>query len=131
MNLSNLHWTLAGIDARKEELFYFDSLGHDDENLVLENLFRWFLDELLTKTDMRSERLSRIESWKFIINPPYAPRQSDSESCGIFVLYSADFLELDLKNSFFQKDVPVLRQRTSLFLSRNRLENHPEYIHSP
>lgn len=66
-----------------------------------------------------------IDNWKDVINPPYIPKQGDQGSCGVFLLFNADYLELGQKPPFSQNDIGTLRKRTALFLERNRLADHP------
>ncbi len=57
--------------------------------------------------------------------------QKDGSSCGVFVLYNADYLELGRKMDFLQSDMAVLRKRTAMFLRRGRLPDHPVVKSTP
>jgi len=123
VNLDNIHWVLAAIDVRAKEFLYLDSMGGSNSN-VLEILRRWYADELKDKCGEEMD----IEEWEDVYNPGYLPTQKDQGSCGAFVLYTADYLELGKEPDFTQSDMNVLRKRTALFLKRNRLADHPTAI---
>lgn len=126
VNLDNAHWILAAIDLRAREYIYIDSLGNDDICGVLEVLIKWLADEVRDNHGEDALQSMNTASWTKVINPKYAPKQQDNASCGIFVIYTADYLELRRKIDFMQKHISILRKRTAFFLSRNRLADHPQ-----
>ena len=68
----------------------------------------------------RTEKFD-ISSLNCILNPAFAPRQIDNASCGIFMMYTADYLELGKKPDFSRDHASILRKRTALFLNRGQL----------
>jgi len=121
VNLNNKHWVLATIDFRTRNLSYLDSKKGRDNQEVLETLRRWLIDEIKFNYNDAEVRKFDIAPWNIVINPTYAPRQTDNASCGIFMMYTADYLELGKKVDFSQDEIPILRRRTALFLSSGRL----------
>jgi len=121
VNLDNKHWVLAAIDMRMRNLSYIDSKKGSDNTKVLDILRRWLIDEMkLDNSDDEVQKLD-IASWDSIINPTYAPIQMDNASCGIFMMYTADYLELGKRVDFSQDEIPILRKRVALFLNRGSL----------
>jgi hypothetical protein len=121
VNLDNYHWVLAAVDIRDKELIYFDSLYGGDDLGVLEALGRWLFDEIHEKHGLKQAESMQIPSWTRTVNPSYLPRQRDDGSCGLFTLYTADYLELGRIPDYSQDDMTVLRQRAILFLTRGSL----------
>ena len=125
VNISNKHWVLAAVDIKSRKMLYFDSKNGEDSMNVLQTLKLWLIDETKDKYSIEEADFMGIESWPCIFNPPYMALQTDTGSCGIFAMYTADYLELGKKIDFSQSQIPVLRQRMALFLYRNRIANHP------
>lgn len=123
INVNNLHWVLTAIDLRGRKLLYFDSIGGDDVLDTMGILRRWLADEVLDKCGEERLQEMNIDSWDVEVDPSYMPRQNDYGSCGVFILYTAEFLERGVCPSFEQGDMAVLRQRTALFLSEGTLPN--------
>jgi hypothetical protein len=84
-------------------------------------LGRWLFDEIHEKHGLKQAEHMQIPSWKRTVNPSYLPRQRDDGSCGLFTLYTADYLELGRIPDYSQDDMTVLRQRAILFLTRGSL----------
>jgi Ulp1 protease family, C-terminal catalytic domain len=121
VNLRNYHWVLAAVDIRNRELLYFDSMYGSDSTNVLGTLGRWLFEEIRDKHGEKQAEEMDITSWKRTVNPSYLPRQHDDGSCGLFTLYTADYLELGRIPDYSQDDMAVLRQRTILFLTQGSL----------
>ena len=126
INLHNRHWVLAAIDLRRCQFMYLDSLVAPDKHDVLLILKRWLIDEIKAKNGAEAVREMGISEWDFVENPENMPHQTDGGSCGVFVLYNADYLELGQDIGFKQQHVRVLRKRTAIFLKKNRLADHPD-----
>jgi len=126
VNLKNSHWVLALIDLRSYKFLYLDSMHGADNYQVLSVLQAWFGDELKSNNSLAALARQNVSEWPRIVNPHFVPRQTDSGSCGIFMLYLADYLELGRKLDFSQEHMPILRKRMLFFLARNRLADHPE-----
>lgn len=121
VNIENVHWVLAAIDARQRMFLYMDSMHNPDSTEVLNTLRTWYSDELaVTKGAEGLERID-IKSWGSLENPEWVPQQRDSGSCGVFSMYMADYLELGKVPEFKDYHVTVMRQRAILFLVAGRL----------
>lgn len=121
INLDNFHWVLAFIDMRSQQFVYCDSmLGHDSHD-VLMNLKRWLKDEVLKTRGAHALAILGIDDWPCIENPNYLPEQKDAGSCGVFSMYTAEYLEAGKRPDFEQKHIRILRQRMAIFLKKNSL----------
>ena len=123
VNIDNIHWVLAAVDVQHKRFVYLDSMRGSSRD-VLQRVRQWFVDEVTDKYGDDEVRRLGIATWDTIDNPPYVPLQKDGESCGIFAVILADYLEHGQVPDFSQADIPVLRQRTALALMRGAL---PEY----
>ena len=121
INLGNTHWVLAGIDIRYQRLVYLDSLHGGDTDGVLERLREWLTHEVTDKYGMEKAKSMNICAWRSVHNPPYTPRQRDGESCGVFMVMLADYLELGKRPDFTQADIRTLRERAAISLYRGVL----------
>lgn len=134
VHVDDTHWVLVAVDLRTKELIYFDSLGKKGcktrlAGEVLENLAKWLVDEVEDKHGEEAAKQLGVEQWNTVYNPSYAPKQLDCGSCGVFVLYTADYLAMGKPPSFKQKHVDSLRKRTCLFLVRKRLADCPKGVY--
>ena len=123
VNIDNIHWVLAAVDVQHKRFVYLDSMRGSSRG-VLQRVRQWFVDEVTDKYGDDEVRRLGIATWDTIDNPPYVPLQKDEQSCGIFAVILADYLEYGQVPDFTQADIPVLRQRTALALMRGAL---PEY----
>jgi len=100
-----MHWCLAVIDLRKLGVFYFDSMGGNNEN-CLQELLQYLKDEHREKkgTNLNMKRYST----KIVKN---IPQQLNGSDCGVFSCKFAEFLSRDASISFSQKDMPHFRRR--------------------
>lgn len=121
INVGNIHWVLSAIDIAGRKFLYFDSTGGDDVLNSIDTLRHWLKDEFLNKCGEEAMKKMDIDSWGVEVNPSYMPHQNDYGSCGIFILYTAEYLERGIRPTFHQSDIRVLRQRTALFLNRRAL----------
>lgn len=138
VNLGNHHWVLSGIDVQNKEWFYWDSLKGSDRSGVCKTLKRWLNDEVTDKHGKKVAETLNISEWKENFQsyrvrrcgvipeclesrdaPPrfgIVPNQGDGGSCGVFIAKYADCLSLGIKIYFFQKDIPLIRQRMAIDL---------------
>ena len=121
VNIHSNHWVLAAVDVKFQRLVYMDPLHGGDKTGVLKRLRSWFFSEVRDKYDDKVATSLEIDKWQTVVNPPYMPHQRDGNSCGIFTLLMADYIELGLLPDFTQADIPVLRQRTALALHKGEL----------
>ena len=124
INQNNKHWVLASIDLRTQTFSFMDPMKKERGIDYLRTLKQWLIQEIAAKSGEECAKKMNIDSWKLISNPAVIPKQRDGSSCGLFVLYMCDYMELGKQIAFTQSDVQVLRKRTVLYLCRNRLEEH-------
>lgn len=123
-NEDNSHWALAVIDVRgRRFLIYIDSLGTPESHGIIPALRQWLKDELRETEGAAVVDKFDVDSWKSV-NNPFRLRQTDGSSCGIFMLYTAYFLELGKAPAFSQEDIRIIRKRTALFLKRGALPDN-------
>lgn len=102
-----IHWCLAVINKKEEKLQYLDSLkGVDTE--VLENLARYFVDEVKDKSGKDID----VSSWKreYV---KHLPEQQNGWDCGMFMIKYSDFYSRGLGLRFSQEHMPYFRRRTA------------------
>ncbi|KAI3864068.1 hypothetical protein MKW98_031660 [Papaver atlanticum] len=102
-----IHWCLAVINKKEEKLQYLDSLKGVD-NDVLENLARYFVDEVKDKSGKDID----VSSWKreYVKN---LPEQQNGWDCGMFMIKYSDFYSRGLGLCFSQEHMPYFRRRTA------------------
>ena len=125
VNIRSVHWVLGAIDIRGRKIMYIDTMRSDDSVDVKKTLQRWIFDEIKYKYGSAIAEELSIGTWDIASSAKHTPLQSDSSSCGVLMLYIADYLELGRTIDFTQEHVPILRRRTAFFLHRNRLADHP------
>lgn len=111
------HWVLAVVDMANKAFVYLDSMyGKDGVRGIVKTLRRWLRDDVTDKYGEDVMRRLGIESWKVVENPEHLPRQTDTDSCGMFCLGLAERWELGRHPNFTQDDIPLLRKRAALAL---------------
>ena len=100
-----MHWCLAVIDFRKFGIYYYDSMGGNNQNCV-EALLQYIQDEFREKKRRRLD-VKRL-STKMVKN---IPQQFNGSDCGMFACKFAEYLSRDASISFSQKDMPHFRRR--------------------
>lgn len=121
VNLMNFHWVLAAIDLKNRSFLYMDSMNRGDSSGVLTTVKKWLYDEIADKHGSGVAEEMNIGCWSSSDRPPHVPRQGDNGSCGVFVMYLADYMELGKRPDFTQEDNSILRKRAVLFLTEGRL----------
>lgn len=113
--VGSCHWVLATINLRDRYFLYYDPYLVSDDGGIISTLRRWLKDEAQDKLGGASAGLWDVENWPSA-SSAHLPLQTDSSSCGVFVLVAADCLALGLPATFTQRDVPVLRRRIAMAL---------------
>lgn len=123
INLRGVHWILTAIDIRNRHFLHFDStLGIDrNSDHAQDALKLWFDDEVSQTAGKEYADQLKIPEWRTVVNPAYLPSQIDSDSCGLFTLYMAEYLSRGDVPDFTNDDVKVLRLRTILYFKRGKL----------
>lgn len=100
-----MHWCLAVVDFRKLGVYYYDSMGGNNQN-CLEAILQYLKHEHREKkgTNLNVRRYST----KIVKN---IPQQLNGSDCGVFSCKFAEFLSRDASISFSQKDMPHFRRR--------------------
>lgn len=88
-NVKGNHWVLAVLDTRRNLAAYFDSNPGDDTQeagkVALGALADWY------------NTVAPARAWQMVVNPAGAtPVQSDSSSCGLYVLNTASCIAGDV-----------------------------------
>jgi len=104
------HWTLVVINMKQKRFEYYDSL-RGPPDMVLTNLRRWLEDESLDKKKVPFDTSGWTEVvWK----RGQTPQQCNGWDCGLFMIYTADWLARRARLSFTQEDMENLRRLTVL-----------------
>lgn len=109
------HYLLIILDTVTKEVIYFDWYGKENEH-ALRYVLRWYSDEVLDKTGDTIE----TAGWKKVSKSSYCPTQEDGTSCGLFLIYMAEYIELMKIPDFGQSEMDVLRVRTALYLGLHK-----------
>ncbi|PWZ18654.1 ATP-dependent DNA helicase PIF1 [Zea mays] len=121
INIRETHWYLAVIHARNMEIQVLDSLGSSQDRKDLTDSVR-----LQRQIDMISQRMElkdhrwpdlQVASWPLReIDMGYA-KQTDSSSCGLFLLNYIEYWTGDeLSDSFTQDDMSHFRKKMAAIL---------------
>lgn len=112
----NMHWCLGVINKSDEKFQYFDSLKDMDFE-VLQNLARYYVDEVKDKNAKDID----VSSWKMeCVND--LPAQKNLWDCGMFMIKYTDFYSRGLGLYFDQDDMPYFRKRTTKEILRLKAE---------
>ncbi|ONM53446.1 hypothetical protein ZEAMMB73_Zm00001d019636 [Zea mays] len=122
INIRETHWYLAVIHARNMEIQVLDSLGTSQDRKDLTD----FIKGLQRQIDMISQRKElkdhrwpdlQVASWPLReIDMGYA-KQTDSSSCGLFLLNYIEYWTGDeLSDSFTQDDMSHFRKKMAAIL---------------
>eukprot|EP00871_Galdieria_phlegrea_P000190 jgi/Galph1/1171/GphlegSOOS_G5916.1 len=118
---SRVHWFLMGLDLRTKRVLYIDPLSH---TVPIEdfgkNLLFWLRDEVQDKHGKSQSSSVNISEWK-CINCLDIPIQIDANSCGIYLLLFAHYLEQGKIVDFVQEDIFFARKRMLLSLISSQL----------
>ncbi len=120
------HWVLAIIDVIGRHLIYYDPYHAVDDQNVMQCALRWVTGEVRTATRGDIFKGLTPSQWPIFYNPSYLPVQTDTDSCGVFVLFVAEHLKRGVYPSFKQTDIPVLRLRTLWSLKKQILHDYGE-----
>eukprot|EP00871_Galdieria_phlegrea_P002145 jgi/Galph1/2931/GphlegSOOS_G1600.1 len=125
---SRVHWFLMGLDLRTKRVLYIDPLSHtvpiED---IGKNLLFWLRDEVQDKHGKSQSSSVNISEWK-CINCLDIPIQIDANSCGIYLLLFAHYLEQGKIVDFVQEDIFFARKRISWFLAIGRVVSMTEVV---
>lgn len=99
------HWCLATIDFKKKGIFYYDSMGGDN-NRCLKALIGYLEAEHMDK------KKSPYDTSDFICeNVKEIPQQNNQSDCGMFTCKNAEYLSREALITFTQEDMPYFRRR--------------------
>ena len=126
VNLNNRHWVLVAVELSRKRFSYFDPLYEGDKHGVLLKVKRGLIDQIKTKSGSEELAKMNVREWHTRENPIGTLRQKDDSSCGVFILYMADYFALGKSMNFKEDNIEVLRQRTERYIGRGKLEDHPD-----
>ncbi|CAI5497269.1 unnamed protein product [Closterium sp. Naga37s-1] len=113
-----VHWVLAVIAPRDKRLIFLDSL-HGQDRTCLENLARYYADEVKDKTG----KVVDTSGWERCF-PRKIPQQMNTWDCGVFMLMFAECEARAMCShyNFSQKDMEYFRKRIVLDLMRKHVD---------
>ncbi|ONM38939.1 hypothetical protein ZEAMMB73_Zm00001d043753 [Zea mays] len=122
INIREMHWYLAVINARNMEIQVLDSLGtssgRNDLIATIKGLQRQ-IDMVSQRKELKDHRWPdlRVASWPLKeIEMEYA-KQTDSSSCGLFLLNYIEYWTGDeLSDNFTQDDMSHFRKKLAAIL---------------
>ncbi|XP_068144660.1 uncharacterized protein [Drosophila tropicalis] len=109
------HWCAAIIHMRQQTLRCYDSLGQL-RTQVLDALKLYLKQESLDK----HKKLFDTNTLS-INNASDAPKQRNSNDCGVFSCMVAEYITRDQPLTFTQRNIPYLRVKMALEISEGRL----------
>lgn len=110
-----MHWCMAIIDFRNQEINYYDSMGTPNR-VCLESLIKYLQEEHLDKKNCNYD----TSNWS-LTNMKDIPQQMNGSDCGMFSCTFAEFLSRDAKITFSQDDMPYLRRKMIVEIIQGRL----------
>ncbi|CAI5460059.1 unnamed protein product [Closterium sp. Yama58-4] len=113
-----VHWVLAVIVPGDKRLIFLDSL-HGQDHTCLENLARYYADEVRDKTGQEVD----TSGWERCF-PRKIPQQMNTWDCGVFMLMFAECEARAMGShyNFSQKDMEYFRKRIVLDLIRKHVD---------
>lgn len=124
MKIGNAHWVLSVIDLQAREIVYYDSLRLSDGRCVLEHIRTWLFDEISNVYSVGKAGRMDVGNWPFLNRSCEVPLQQDGGSCGVYVIYLADYLTLRKAPDYGHENIRVQRDRFVLFLRDKTLPTH-------
>ncbi|AQL04226.1 hypothetical protein ZEAMMB73_Zm00001d046403 [Zea mays] len=122
INIREMHWYLAVINARNMEIQVLDSLGTSSgRNDLIDNIkgLQRQIDMVSQRKELKDHRWLdlRVASWPLReIEMEYA-KQTDSSSCGLFLLNYIEYWTGDeLSDIFTQDDMSHFREKLAAIL---------------
>ncbi|PWZ05548.1 ATP-dependent DNA helicase PIF1 [Zea mays] len=122
INIREMHWYLAVIHARNMEIQVLDSLGTSQDRKDLTDSIKGLqrqIDMISQRKELKDHRWPdlQVASWPLReIDMGYA-KQTDSSSCGLFLLNYIEYWTGDeLSDSFTQDDMSHFRKKMATIL---------------
>merc|ERR1719510_1641346 len=100
-----VHWCLATIDLTKPGVYYYDSMGADN-NRCLSALIKYLEAEHMDKKKTAFDT-SDFEA----VNVKDIPQQDNGSDCGMFTCKNAEYLSRRAPITFTQADMQYFRKR--------------------
>lgn len=114
INISNSHWVLVSVNLSQHIFTFYDPLRCQNHLYAMRHVSKYMKDEMKSSLD-NAEKIN-INKWRAEINPTGYPLQEDCVSCGIFIMFVAEYLARGQKPAFTQSDIHTLRRRALLYL---------------
>lgn len=112
-----MHWCLATINFKKKGVYYYDSMGGNNER-CLSALLKYLEDEHLDKKKAPLD--PPTSAWEAEIVKDI-PQQMNGSDCGMFASKFAEYLSRNAPISFTQADMPYFRKRMIWEIVKNTL----------
>lgn len=113
-----MHWCLATIDIKRKGVFYYDSMGGNNEK-CLHALIQYLRDEHLDKK--KSSYDTSQYSMEIVKD---IPQQMNGSDCGMFTCKFAEYISRNAAITFNQENMPYFRRRMIYEIVKNNLM-HP------
>ncbi|KAI0557542.1 Ulp1 protease [Gracilaria domingensis] len=110
------HWVLVVASLPNRCLVYLDPLHQADLTRAVPHIKRYLKTCIQRKYDVQGPTTLDPEKWECAVCPNFTPRQNDSTSCGVMVMYMAECLERGELPESAEVNTTVLRERVALFL---------------
>lgn len=109
INWQNAHWILSVINFRRKRFEVWDSLPttHSDRKtkLQFEKMKEWLVGELTRYVNHNII----MDEWTCVVED--APKQSNDYDCGVFTCMCAEYISLNVRPLFTQRDILYFRKR--------------------
>jgi len=115
------HWAMACIDLQFHRLIYWDSMGLQPGQRLI-NLANWVRDQALLERSVKVRApFEQAATWRHEVNGPSVPSQHGSFDCGVFACMYADFNSSCLPFTFRQENMMSLRHALNFRILANEV----------
>jgi len=121
INVDGSHWVLVQVNVQDQFFLFYDPFGTKDNQGYVNAVRRWLIDELRATVGQGAVAEWAVDKWE-VSEDADLPRQTDSGSCGVFVLIVAYYLSLGKALTFTQDNIDVLRHRMAIALYLDELD---------
>ena len=109
------HWCLAIIDLKKKGIYFYDSRGSNNNDILNKLL------EYLRQEHMDKKKIDFDTSGFELENVKNIPGQTQEGDCGMFTLKYAEYLSRNASITFTQEDMPHFRRRIVYEIVNNKV----------
>lgn len=118
VNRNNSHWCLAVINNKDARFEFYDSMNGRGTN-TLYNLRDYMTQQtMMTYPESNPDELG-YDSYEMLDSVP-CPQQQNAYDCGVFTCKMVEVLSREKPLSFTQKDMPIIRQRMTFEIIKQK-----------